>query len=42
MFGMLLTMTNDIEILMNHLINHYRRAKVLIKSMNPQLQVIVN
>lgn len=42
MFGMLLTMNNDIEILMNHLINHNRRAKVLIKSMNPQLQVIVN
>lgn len=39
MFGMLPTMDDDIERLMNHLINHNRRGKVLIKSMYTQLPV---
>lgn len=42
MFGMLPTVNDDIERLMNHLINHNRRGKVLIKLMYPQLEVNVN
>ena len=42
MFSMLPTMKDDIKILMNYLTNHNRWGKVLIKSIYPQLQVIVN
>lgn len=42
MFGMLPTVNDDMEWLKNHLINLNRRGKVLIKSIDPQLQVTVN
>lgn len=42
MFGMLPTVNDDTERLMNHLINQNRRGKVLIKSVYPQIQVTVN
>lgn len=42
MFGMFPTVKDDMERLMNHLLNLNRRGKVLIKSIDPQLQVTVN
>lgn len=41
MSGMLPTMSNDMEILMNHLVHQNRGGKVLSR-IYPQLQVILN